>query len=258
MAKNDDDLLKRYAGETRGMPPNLAKIAARNLAREDAQIGKLNVVHAKVERERYAREDPQGYAQSEMDRAAAIGSRYGFDNSGTRLKGQTQGGETGYYAGAKYLGPLGGAMPKGATGIVGSAAASPPTTDPATARQIGFSGAPAAILAKPGAQRTPYERSFLSGYDVPGVVQPGSPGLGFQAGSFLRQAGSFLGRVGRGGLGGLTSPFFPAVRSFLDQFSSRPRPYSPQPVPITGAHPSPSPTPGPRTASNNPYYDFNP
>lgn len=235
MAKNDDDIVKRYAAETRGMPPNLAKIAARNLAREDAQLAKINAA-----RNPRANELP----------GDVIAQRYG-DPGGSTLQGK----ESGYYdSKGKYLGPLGKAAPKGATGIVGAAAASPPATDPATARQVGFSGAAAAFAAKPAGQRTPYERSFLSGYDIPGVVQPGSAGLGFQAGSFLRQAGSFLGRVGSGGLGGLVSPYFPAVRSFLDQFSSRPRPYSPQPVPMAG--PSPSPTPANRQASNNPYYDF--
>ena len=101
MAKNDDDLLKKYTGETRGMPPNLARIAARNLARTDAQIGRTTAIRNRIE----------GSDQLPPD---VIASRYGDPGGGV-----LQGKESGYYAGGKYLGPLGGTIPKGATGIVG-------------------------------------------------------------------------------------------------------------------------------------------
>ena len=66
MAKNDDEekkQQKRYAAETRGMPSNLARIAARNLAAEDARIGKLNEIRGRLE-------------PDSPNRIAAIGERY--------------------------------------------------------------------------------------------------------------------------------------------------------------------------------------
>lgn len=232
MAKNDDDLVKRYAAETAGMPPNLAKIAARNLARTDAQIGRLNVL-----RNPGANDLPPD----------VIAARYG-----SKTGGISPAAEPGYYDSAgKFLGPLSGSMPKGATGIVGRAAASP-TTTPATARQIGFYGDTRAISAKPAAQRTAYEKSFLSGYDIPSVATP-APTLGYQAGRLVSGAPSFIGRGGfalPGLLGSGVSAvqsFFPAIRSF---FSSRPRPFNPTPPLNNVAVPSPTPSPTP----GNPYY----
>lgn len=245
MAKNDDDLVKKYAAETAGMPPNLARIAARNLARADAQIDRLDVIRNRI-------------AGREGLPPDVIASRYGAPAKSSPLPA---GAQPGYYSSTgQYLGALGRPVPAGATGIVGSAAATP-TTDVATARQFGYSGSPSAILAKPAAQRTPYERSLLAGYtggrEGVGVVGPSAPTFGEQA---VASAPSFLGRVGNvalrggfgfGGLSTLGSFVFPAVRSFLDSFSSRPRPYSPQPV--GGARPSPTPSPNPYYADNAGY-----
>jgi hypothetical protein len=185
MAKNDDDLVKRYAAETRGMPPNLARIAARNLAAQDAAIARTDVIRNRIA----GTEHPPEY----------IGSRYGPSGGDV---GIPQGAPPGYYGSqGRFLGPLGGAAPAGATGLVGAAAAATP---------------------KPFAPVTPTVRNIEFG-DVPGILT-GLTGLPFQRNQNPETITGFLGRfLARS----VFNKFLPGVGSI---FNTRPRPY--QPIPL--------------------------
>jgi len=139
-------------------------------------------------------------------------------------------GQVGYYdKDGNYLGPLyhpqTGAklpMPKGATGIRGTAGTSAPDTaqgqaernattprtafSPADANALGFSGEPSAIAAKPPAQRTPYEASYLMGFqgnrESVGVETP-QPTTGEQVGAAIRTGANY---VFGGGSGPVDTP----------------------------------------------------
>lgn len=160
-------------------------------------------------------------------------------------------GAAGYYdAKGNFLGPLYDdagkklPMPKGATGIRGTAGTTAPDTvqgqrevsgttplAPEAARALGFSGEPSVIAAKPFAMRTPYESSYLQGYEGGGGVERPQPTPGYRVGAALRTGAEKVAGLFGGGGNDIASGVSNSQAARIQQ------PTAANPVPVTPTSP---------------------
>lgn len=194
-------------------------------------------------------------------------------------------GATGYYdAKGTFLGPLYGddgsklPMPKGATGIRGTAGTSAPDTvqgqrerggtpwamSREDAYQLGYTGKPTNLLNKPAANRTPYEAAYLQGYDPreAGVTAPQDDvGLGSRVVQAVKSGANYVAGLFGGGGGGDV-----AAGASRDQAARIQTPTSANPVPVTETSPAsdinrtdqstaPAPSPTPVAQAEQPLPD---